>query len=143
MKPTILFLLMTMVLLTAVSLSAQNGKNMGSKAPVAPAKVDGPGVKTPSGLQYWDLVKGTGPQAVKGNNVTVHYTGWLLDGKKFDSSLDRNEPFQFSLGAGQVIRGWDEGVAGMHVGGSGSCVFPRNSATARVARAASFRQMQP
>ena len=115
---------MKRTVLTAVSLSAQNGTNMGSKAPVAPAKVDGPGVKTPSGLQYWDLAKGTGPQAAKGANVTVHYTGWLLDGKKFDSSLDRNEPFQFSLGAGQVIRGWDEGVAGMHVGGKRQLRIP-------------------
>lgn len=123
-KLTVLLVLMTTVLLTAISLSAQNGKSMGSKAPVAPAKVDGPGVKTPSGLQYWDLVKGTGPQAVKGKNVSVHYTGWLVDGKKFDSSLDRNEPFQFSLGAGQVIRGWDEGVAGMHVGGKRQLRIP-------------------
>ena len=75
MKLKVMLLLMTMVLMTAVSLSAQNGKNMGSKAPVAPAKVDGPGVKTPSGLQYWDIAKGTGPQAAKGANVTVHYTG--------------------------------------------------------------------
>ena len=123
MKLTVSLLLM-MVLATAVSMSGQNGKNMGSKAPAAPAKVDGPGVKTPSGLQYWDLEKGTGPEAVKKANVTVHYTGWLTNGKKFDSSLDRNQPFQFQLGAGQVIRGWDEGVAGMRVGGKRQLRIP-------------------
>ena len=70
------------------------------------------------------MKKGTGTEAVKGSNVTVHYTGWLTNGKKFDSSLDRNQPFQFTLGAGQVIRGWDEGVAGMRVGGKRQLRIP-------------------
>lgn len=74
-------------------------------------------VKTPSGLEIWDINVGTGAEALPGKSVTVHYTGWLLDGTKFDSSLDRNDPFAFGLGSGQVIRGWDEGVAGMKVGG--------------------------
>lgn len=124
LKLTISLLLLTMLLVSAVSMSGQSGKNSGTLAPAAPAKVDGPGVKTPSGLQYWDLGKGAGALAVKGSNVTVHYTGWLTNGKKFDSSLDRNQPFKFPLGAGQVIRGWDEGVAGMRIGGKRQLRIP-------------------
>jgi FKBP-type peptidyl-prolyl cis-trans isomerase FkpA len=74
-------------------------------------------ITTKSGLQYEDLAEGTGEAAQAGDSVQVHYTGWLTDGTKFDSSLDRGNPFSFSLGAGKVIRGWDEGVAGMKVGG--------------------------
>ncbi len=81
-------------------------------------------VTSPSGLKYVDIVEGKGEKAVSGKVVTVHYTGWLEDGKKFDSSKDRNEPFQFSLGAGEVIRGWDEGVAGMKVGGKRKLTIP-------------------
>jgi FKBP-type peptidyl-prolyl cis-trans isomerase FkpA len=79
---------------------------------------------TQSGLQYQDLVVGTGVEAVAGKSVTVHYTGTLQDGSKFDSSVDRGQPFTFTLGAGQVIRGWDEGVAGMKVGGKRKLVIP-------------------
>jgi FKBP-type peptidyl-prolyl cis-trans isomerase FkpA len=83
---------------------------------------------TPSGLQYEDTVVGSGATAVKGQGVTVHYTGWLyndgVQGAKFDSSKDRNDPFVFSLGAGMVIRGWDEGVAGMMVGGARTLIIP-------------------
>ncbi len=82
----------------------------------------------PSGLKYIDHKVGTGEQAEKGLNVEVHYTGWLYKsgkrGKKFDSSLDRNEPFRFRLGAGQVIKGWDEGVEGMKVGGKRELIIP-------------------
>jgi FKBP-type peptidyl-prolyl cis-trans isomerase len=82
----------------------------------------------PSGLKYTDSVVGTGAQATKGQKVSVHYTGWLYNngekGRKFDSSLDRGQPFGFALGAGQVIRGWDEGVAGMKVGGKRTLVIP-------------------
>lgn len=81
-------------------------------------------VTSPSGLKYVDIVEGKGEKAMAGKVVTVHYTGWLEDGKKFDSSKDRNEPFQFSLGAGEVIRGWDEGVAGMKVGGKRKLTIP-------------------
>jgi FKBP-type peptidyl-prolyl cis-trans isomerase FkpA len=81
-----------------------------------------------SGLQYLDTVVGEGEQAIVGKNVTVHYTGWLYNdgeqGAKFDSSKDRNDPFVFRLGAGQVIQGWDEGVAGMKVGGSRTLIIP-------------------
>ena len=79
---------------------------------------------TPSGLKYVDLQAGTGAEARSGAMVEVHYTGWLTDGTKFDSSRDRNQPFRFKLGAGQVIKGWDEGVAGMKVGGKRKLIIP-------------------
>jgi FKBP-type peptidyl-prolyl cis-trans isomerase FkpA len=82
----------------------------------------------PSGLQYDDTKIGTGATAKKGDDVSVHYTGWLYNngeqGKKFDSSKDRNDPFEFPLGAGHVIQGWDEGVQGMQVGGTRRLVIP-------------------
>ena len=82
-------------------------------------------VKTDSGLQYQDLKVGTGKEAKKGAKVEVHYTGWLAkDGTKFDSSVDRKETFEFELGAGEVIKGWDEGVAGMKVGGKRKLIIP-------------------
>jgi peptidylprolyl isomerase len=80
--------------------------------------------KTPSGLAYKDTKVGAGPVAKAGQTASVHYTGWLPDGTKFDSSRDRNEPFAFPLGGGRVIKGWDEGVAGMHVGGRRLLVIP-------------------
>ena len=79
---------------------------------------------TDTGLKYEDLEEGTGTEAEAGKQVTVHYTGWLVDGTKFDSSLDRNQPFSFALGKGQVIRGWDEGVQGMKVGGKRKLTIP-------------------
>jgi FKBP-type peptidyl-prolyl cis-trans isomerase len=81
-------------------------------------------VKTKSGLKYVDQKLGTGDKAEKGDTVTVHYTGWLKSGKKFDSSKDRGEPYRFELGAGRVIKGWDEGVAGMKVGGKRKLTIP-------------------
>ena len=85
-------------------------------------------ITTPSGLQYEDTAPGTGAEAKPGQHVHVHYTGWLYEngrqGAKFDSSLDRNDPFAFSLGAGMVIKGWDEGVAGMKVGGKRTLIIP-------------------
>ena len=80
--------------------------------------------KTPSGLAYKDVKVGDGAEAKAGQMATVHYTGWLPNGTKFDSSRDRGEPFAFPIGAGQVIKGWDEGVAGMHVGGRRLLVIP-------------------
>jgi len=79
---------------------------------------------TPSGLAYIDMVVGTGDQPKTGDKVTVHYSGYLMDGKKFDSSVDRNEPFAFTLGVGQVIKGWDQGVATMRVGGKRKLIVP-------------------
>ena len=84
----------------------------------------GPTQTTPSGLQFSDVQAGEGAEAKVGQQVTVHYTGWLTDGKKFDSSRDRGQPFKFGLGAGQVIKGWDEGVAGMKVGGRRRLIIP-------------------
>jgi FKBP-type peptidyl-prolyl cis-trans isomerase FkpA len=80
--------------------------------------------QTPSGLGIEELVVGAGQIAAAGQTVTVHYTGWLTDGSKFDSSKDRNDPFVFGLGRGQVIRGWDEGVQGMKVGGKRKLTIP-------------------
>ncbi len=83
---------------------------------------------TPSGLQYTDTTVGSGAEARAGHHVHVHYTGWLyqdgVQGAKFDSSRDRNDAFAFSLGAGQVIKGWDEGVAGMKIGGQRTLIIP-------------------
>jgi len=90
----------------------------------SPTKVSGKPKSTLSGLEYWDIVVGKGATATSGKKVKVHYTGWLTNGKKFDSSVDRGEPFGFSLGAGQVIKGWDEGVAGMKVGGKRQLKIP-------------------
>ena len=86
-------------------------------------------ITTESGLQYEDTIVGEGAEAKAGQNVTVHYTGWLLKddgtkGAKFDSSKDRNDPFEFALGAGMVIRGWDEGVQGMKIGGVRQLIIP-------------------
>ncbi len=85
-------------------------------------------ISNASGLQYEDTQIGSGDEARKGHSVTVHYTGWIyndgVQGKKFDSSKDRGDPFVFSLGAGMVIKGWDEGVAGMKVGGARTLIIP-------------------
>jgi FKBP-type peptidyl-prolyl cis-trans isomerase FkpA len=90
----------------------------------APTKVTGDGVKTDSGLQYWDIKVGTGQVAKDGDHVKVHYTGWLTTGKKFDSSVDAHTPFDFTIGKGEVIKGWDEGVTGMKVGGKRQLRIP-------------------
>jgi FKBP-type peptidyl-prolyl cis-trans isomerase FkpA len=84
---------------------------------------------TASGLQYEEITVGEGAEAQAGQNVTVHYTGWLQNadgsaGSKFDSSKDRNDPFEFPLGAGRVIKGWDEGVQGMKIGGKRKLIIP-------------------
>jgi len=95
------------------------------KAPEKPTQVaESDYTVTASGLKYYDFVAGTGAQPRPGQTVVVHYTGWLTDGTKFDSSLDRGQPFSFVLGAGQVIPGWDEGLATMRVGGKRQLVLP-------------------
>jgi len=85
-------------------------------------------IEMPNGLKYTDTKTGDGASATSGNKVSVHYTGWLYNndakGAKFDSSVDRGKPFQFTLGAHQVIAGWDEGVAGMKVGGKRTLIIP-------------------
>ena len=83
-----------------------------------------PVVEIASGLKYIDAKTGTGAEAKAGQTVSVHYTGWLVNGTKFDSSVDRGQPFQFPLGGGRVIKGWDEGVAGMKVGGVRKLIIP-------------------
>jgi FKBP-type peptidyl-prolyl cis-trans isomerase len=105
-----------------------SNKSSTSSAPStsAPMKVSGQPTTTASGLQYWDIVTGTGVMAAPGSTVKVHYSGFLTSGEKFDSSRDRGEPFSFPLGAGQVIKGWDEGVAGMKVGGQRQLRIPPN-----------------
>jgi FKBP-type peptidyl-prolyl cis-trans isomerase len=85
---------------------------------------EGKEVVTPSGLKYTDIKVGEGAEAKAGQVVDVHYTGWLTNGTKFDSSVDRGKPFSFKLGAGQVIEGWDKGVAGMKVGGKRKLTIP-------------------
>ena len=112
------------LLIITASLGLQGALAADAPAAVAPAIV-----KTESGLQYQDVVVGKGPLAAPGKAVRVHYTGWLQNpdgsaGQKFDSSRDRGDPFAFPLGGGQVIRGWDEGVAGMHVGGQRKLIIP-------------------
>ena len=113
--------------LTAVFVVAQTAtKKTTAAAPDtnAPTKVIGDGVKTASGLQYWDIKLGTGELAKEGSHVRVHYTGWLTTGKKFDSSVDAGKPFDFTLGNGDVIKGWDQGAAGMKVGGKRQLRIP-------------------
>ncbi len=87
---------------------------------------EGKEIATSSGLQYIDQVVGTGDTAKAGQTVSVHYTGWLTNGIKFDSSVDRGQPFSFKLGIGQVIKGWDEGVQGMKTGGKRKLTIPSN-----------------
>jgi len=119
-------LLIAIVALVAVAAWAQSGKKTASPAHAStsgPTKVTGDPTKTPSGLEYWDLKIGTGAAASAGQTVKVHYTGWLLSGKKFDSSVGQ-QPFEFKLGGHEVIKGWDEGVAGMKVGGKRQLKIP-------------------
>ena len=94
----------------------------------APSGGGGQEITTASGLTYQDARVGTGAEAKAGQNVSVHYTGWLTNGTKFDSSLDRGRPFSFPLGGGRVIKGWDEGVVGMKVGGKRKLTIPPEKA---------------
>lgn len=121
------------ILFLSLAASAQSGKAAtGAKKPAAaagpagtgPTRVTGAPTKTPSGLEYWDIKVGTGAEAKPGHKVKVDYTGWLTTGKKFDSSVGTGRPFEFMIGAGQVIKGWDEGVAGMKVGGKRQLRIP-------------------
>ncbi|BAZ53825.1 FKBP-type peptidylprolyl isomerase [Nostoc sp. NIES-4103] len=105
---------------TPESTNVTENKTLIASKPMSDANV----VTTPSGLQYKDLEEGTGETPKTGQTVTVHYTGTLVDGKKFDSSRDRGQPFQFKIGVGQVIKGWDEGVGTMKVGGRRELIIP-------------------
>ena len=116
-KPRLFALLLCFAAFALVSGRAQTDTS-------SPTKVTGKAKSTSDGLQYWDITVGTGTAASSGKTVKVNYTGWLTNGKKFDSSVDRGTPFSFKLGAGQVIKGWDEGVAGMKVGGKRQLKIP-------------------
>ena len=118
MQRPLLFIILT---LAALTVFAQAGKPNTS----APSKVTGDGTKTADGLQYWDIKVGTGATAAAGQSAKVHYTGWLTNGKKFDSSVDRGEPFTVEpLGSAPVIKGWNEGIIGMKVGGKRQLRIP-------------------
>ena len=118
-------LIVLLLLLVAIAIPActQKESKTASEKKGEPAAAANT-VKTPSGLAYVDLVPGSGASPVSGKQVKVHYTGWLENGTKFDSSVDRSEPFVFPIGAGQVIPGWDEGVMTMKVGGKRKLIVP-------------------
>jgi len=116
-------LLLLVVAISIPACSQKEAKMVPEKGAASQAVAAGT-VTTPSGLSYTDLVNGTGPAPTSGKNVTVHYTGWLENGTKFDSSVDRGQPFAFRIGAGEVIPGWDEGVMSMKVGGKRKLVIP-------------------
>ena len=119
-----------LAILAAAQTAGAPKKTTPTKKPAArpavggPTKATGDGTTTSSGLQYWDIKVGTGAVAQSGQHVKVDYTGWLTNGTKFDSSKDRGDPFVFPLGRGHVIKGWDEGVAGMKVGGKRKLIIP-------------------
>ena len=127
-------IVMVVILALAAAFAVAQTKKSSASAPkkattakvdtTAPTHVTGEPVTTKSGLKYWDIKKGDGFEAATGKHVKVHYTGWLTNGKKFDSSVDRREPFEFTLGGGEVIAGWDEGVAGMRIGGKRQLRIP-------------------
>ncbi|ABB32587.1 Peptidylprolyl isomerase [Geobacter metallireducens RCH3] len=121
-KLLVLFLFVTGVAIAACS--DKDAKSLGEAKPAAVSTAPAGAVTTPSGLSYVDLVVGNGPQPTSGKPVKVHYTGWLENGTKFDSSVDRGEPFVFTIGAGEVIPGWDEGVMTMKVGGKRRLIVP-------------------
>jgi len=124
MKTSLASLIVAAVMTAGLACS-QPVAQSSSSAGAAPANASAAKEVTLSdGLKYTDDQVGTGTEATAGKTVSVHYTGWLLDGTKFDSSRDRGQPFSFPLGAGRVIKGWDEGVAGMKIGGKRTLVIP-------------------
>src|ERR1700720_4134843 len=129
MKIVILAIGITLFLLSGLAIAQNAAKKSSAKSAASgPTKVTGEPIKTASGLEYWDIKVGTGAVAQTGQHVKVDYTGWLTDGKKFDSSVGSGKPFDFMLGASQVIKGWDEGVVGMKVGGKRQLRIPPNLA---------------
>jgi len=124
MKTLIFAITLLALAATAVAQTAPAKKAAAKPASSGPTKVTGAPTKTASGLEYWDIKVGTGAVAQSGQHVKVDYTGWLTNGRKFDSSVGTGRPFDFMLGANQVIKGWDEGVAGMKVGGKRQLRIP-------------------
>jgi peptidylprolyl isomerase len=126
MKTVIVILAITLLALAAIAVAqtAPAKKPTPKPATSTPTKVTGAPIKSASGLEYWDIKVGTGAVAQSGQRVKVDYTGWLTNGTKFDSSVGTGKPFEFKLGASQVIKGWDEGVAGMKVGGKRQLRIP-------------------
>lgn len=125
-----LSLLIAILVIAAFALAQTATKKSTTTHPATsgPTHVTGTPVTTPSGLQYWNIKQGTGTEATPGKKVKVDYTGWLTNGKKFDSSVGTGHPFEFTLGNGEVIKGWDEGVAGMKVGGKRQLKIPADLA---------------
>jgi len=119
---------MRMLLAAVAAAVLVSGAALPAAADKVEAKKEGKMVKTPSGLQQEDTVAGTGASPKTGQTCVMHYTGWLWEngakGKKFDSSVDRGQPFEFQIGRGMVIKGWDEGVATMKVGGKRTLLIP-------------------
>ncbi len=126
MRTTIVLALSMLLCAGAARADTSTPKKTGHAREAKPKKEKGKVITTPSGLKYIDEKVGTGPSPKAGQNVTVHYTGTLVDGKKFDSSVDRGQPFTFTIGVGQVIKGWDEGVMSMKVGGRRKLIIPAN-----------------
>jgi FKBP-type peptidyl-prolyl cis-trans isomerase len=126
MKTVIVISVIALFVLAALAIAQTTPAKKPAPKPAAitPTKVTGEPTKTASGLEYWDIKPGTGAVAQSGQHVKVDYTGWLTNGKKFDSSVGTGKPFEFKLGASQVIKGWDEGVAGMKVGGKRQLRIP-------------------
>ncbi len=124
------FPIISMLAIIAIAMSSANGvdakRPKANKGSSTQQSGDAQTVTTQSGLQYSDKVVGQGAQPRPGQTVVVHYTGWLTNGTKFDSSVDRGEPFKFRIGQGEVIKGWDEGVATMKVGGKRRLTIPSN-----------------
>jgi peptidylprolyl isomerase len=120
--------ILVLMVAAALTFGCRKGSDQVSSAPGTPgdkaSAMDETMQKTASGLQYVDIKEGTGASPKTGQTAVVHYTGWLVDGKKFDSSKDRGQPFTFAVGRGQVIKGWDEGVATMKVGGVRKLIIP-------------------
>jgi FKBP-type peptidyl-prolyl cis-trans isomerase FkpA len=124
MRHALLIVIVALVAAIAFAQTTARKKPIAHPAAAGPTKVDGDPVKTASGLEYWDIKVGTGATAAAGQTVKVHYTGWLTTGKKFDSSVGTSSPFEFKLGASEVIKGWDQGVDGMKVGGKRQLRIP-------------------
>jgi peptidylprolyl isomerase len=119
MKLIVIFTVLVSLIVLAFAQPANTVRKAGG-----PTKVTGDPTKTASGLEYWDISIGSGATAQAGKTVKVDYTGWLTNGKKFDSSVGTGKPFEFLLGGGQVIKGWDEGIAGMKIGGKRQLRIP-------------------